>query len=134
MPAMLDDPSSPTIYRVSGNSPFPTLYGPLPSDIALRQVTLRDRATIATLVPFSSPQQAPHRLTAFLCELLNREIEKGDTYPMTDPMPLSSFGPYWFANFGAVMVLGDIGSIEELHTMEAQDVDWSKECLGSFYV
>ncbi|KAI7573923.1 zf-H2C2-domain-containing protein, partial [Hortaea werneckii] len=32
------------------------------------------------------------------------------------------------------MVLGDIGSIEELHTMEAQDVDWSKECLGSFYV
>ncbi|KAI7573922.1 zf-H2C2-domain-containing protein, partial [Hortaea werneckii] len=37
-------------------------------------------------------------------------------------------------NFGAVMVLGDIGSIEELHTMEAQDVDWSKECLGSFYV
>lgn len=53
---------------------------------------------------------------------------------MTDPMPLSSFGPYWFANFGAVMVLGDVGSIEELHTMEAQDVDWSKECLGSFYV
>ncbi|KAI7054435.1 hypothetical protein KC327_g18288, partial [Hortaea werneckii] len=134
MPAMLDDPSSPAIYRVSGTSPFPTPYGPLPSDIALRQVTLRDRATIATLVPFSSPQQAPHRLTAFLCELLNREIEKGDTYPMTDPMPLSSFGPYWFANFGAVMVLGDVGSIEELHTMEAQDVDWSKECLGSFYV
>ncbi|KAI7283128.1 zf-H2C2-domain-containing protein [Hortaea werneckii] len=134
MPAMLDDPSSPAIYRVSGTSPFPTPYGPLPSDIALRQVTLRDRATIATLVPFSSPQQAPHRLTAFLCELLNREIEKGDTYPMTEPMPLSSFGPYWFANFGAVMVLGDIGSIEELHTMEAQDVDWSKECLGSFYV
>ncbi|RMX84434.1 hypothetical protein D0869_00364 [Hortaea werneckii] len=134
MPAMLDDPSSPAIYRVSGTSPFPTPHGPLPSDIALRQVTLRDRATIATLVPFSSPQQAPHRLTAFLCELLNREIEKGDTYPMTDPMPLSSFGPYWFANFGAVMVLGDVGSIEELHTMEAQDVDWSKECLGSFYV
>ncbi|TKA27945.1 hypothetical protein B0A50_04010 [Salinomyces thailandicus] len=134
MPAMLDDPTAPAIYRVSGAPPFPTPYGLLPEDIGLRQVTLRDRATIATLVPFSSPHQVPHKLTAYLCELLNREIEKGDTYPMTDPMPLSSFGPYWFANFGAIMLLGDVVSVEELHTMEAQNVDWSKECLGSFYV
>lgn len=134
MPAMLDDPTAPAIYRVSGEPPFPTPFGPLPPDIGLRQVTLRDRVTIATLVPFSSPHQVPHRLTAYLCELLNREIEKGDTYPMMEPMPLSSFGPYWFANFGAVMVMGDIQSVEEVGQMEDRGVDWAKECLGSFYV
>lgn len=134
MPAMLDDPTAPAIYRVSGAPPYPLPYGPLPADIALRQVTLRDRVTIATLVPFSAPHQVPHRLTAYLCELLNREIDKGDTYPFIDPVPLSSFGMYWFANFGAVMILGDIQSMEEVTQMEERGVDWAKECLGSFYV
>lgn len=134
MPAMLDDPTAPAIYRISGAPPYPVPYGPLPPDIDLRQVTLRDRATIATLVPFSSPHQVPHKLTMYLCELLNREIDKGDTYPMMDSMPLSSFGPYWFANFGAVMVLGDIQSVEEITHMEERGVDWAKECLGSFYI
>jgi len=99
-----------------------------------RQVTLRDRVTIATLLPFSSPTQVPHQLTAYLCALLNREIEKGDTYPMMEPMSLSAFGPYWFANFGAVMLLGDIASVAELARMEERGVDWAKECLGSFYI
>lgn len=131
---MLDDPTSPAIYRVSGSEPYPTPFGPLPPEIMLRQVTLRDRTTIATLLPFSSPHQVPPKLTAYLCELLNREIVKGDTYPMMDPMPLSSFGPYWFANFGAIMILGDLQSVEEVQLMEQRGVDWSKECLGSFYV
>ena len=100
MPAMLDDPTAPAIYRVSGPAPYPVPFGALPAEITVRQVTLRDRVTIATLVPFSSPNQVPPKLTAYLCELLNREIEKGDTYPMMDTLPLSSFGPYWFANFG----------------------------------
>ncbi|KAK0362008.1 Protein spt10 [Friedmanniomyces endolithicus] len=134
MPAMLDDPTAPAIYRVSGSPPYPLPYSPLPPDIGLRQVTLRDRVTIATLVPFSTPSQVPPKLTAYLCELLNREIEKGDTYPMLTPLPLSSFGPYWFANFGAVMLLGDLQSVEEVSQMEARGVDWARECLGSFYV
>lgn len=134
MPAMLDDPTAPAIYRVSGEPPYPIPYGPLPPDIAPKQVILRDRVTTATLVPFSSPAQVPPRLTAYLCELLGREIEKGDTYPMVEPMPQTSFGPYWFANFGAVMVVGDIQSPEEVTDMEARGADWSKECLGSFYI
>jgi GNAT superfamily N-acetyltransferase len=134
MPAMLDDPTAPPLYRVSGAEPYPLPYGPLPPDISLRQVTLRDRVTIATLVPFSSPHQVPHKLTAYLCELLNGEIEKGDTYPMMDPMPLSTFGPYWFSNFGAVMLLGDVQSVGEVAQMEERGVDWAKLCLGSFYV
>jgi len=131
---MLDDPTAPAIYRVSGEPPYPLPYGPLPPDVAPKQVTLRDRVTTATLVPFSSPGQVPPRLTAYLCELLGREIEKGDTYPMVEPMPQTSFGPYWFANFGAVMVVGDIQSPEEVSEMEARGADWNKECLGSFYV
>ncbi|KAK4549136.1 hypothetical protein LTR36_007593 [Oleoguttula mirabilis] len=131
---MLDDPTAPAIYRISGAPPYPLPYGPLPPDIGLRQVTLRDRSTMATLVPFSSPHQVPPSLAAYLCELLNREIEKGDTYPMMAGLPLASFGPYWFANFGAVMLLGDIPSVEEVTHMEERGVDWAKECLGSFYI
>lgn len=131
---MLDDPTAPAIYRVSGEAPFPVPYGPLPPDIAPKQVTLRDRITTATLVPFSGPSQVPPKLSAYLCELLGREIEKGDTYPMMEPMPLANFGPYWFANFGAIMVVGDVQSPEEVSEMEARGVDWSKDCLGSFYV
>ncbi|KAK3700200.1 Protein spt10 [Vermiconidia calcicola] len=134
MPAMLDDPTAPAIYRVSGPAPYPVPFGPLPTEIQVRQVTLRDRVTIATLIPFSSPNQVPPKLTACLCELLNREIKKGDTYPMMEPLPLSSFGPYWFANFGAVMIMGEVNSVEEIVRMEERGEDWPSKCLGSFYV
>lgn len=89
-------------------------------------------------------------LISYLCDQLNKEIVKGDTYPMIDPMPLEKFGPYWFANFGAVMLLGEVRDAYALHQMD-RDVrdgagtppppgeervprDWDKECLGSFYI
>ncbi|KXS95904.1 hypothetical protein AC578_2636 [Pseudocercospora eumusae] len=134
MPAMLEDPSAPAIYRTSGEPPFPEPYGALPQEIQPKQVTLRDRVTIATLVPFSSPHQVPPHLSAYLCELLNREIEKGDTYAESEPMALSAFCNYWFANFGVIMIMGDIQSVEEVTQMEERGADWAKECLGSFYV
>ncbi|KAI5198577.1 hypothetical protein E4T39_06655 [Aureobasidium subglaciale] len=134
MPAMLDDPTAPAIYRTSGDAPYPTPYAPLPENIVPRQVTLRDRSTTATLVPFSSPDQVPKTLLHYLCALLNREIETGDTYPMINELPLESFGPYWFANFGAVMLLGDVSNVDHVWQMEKESVDWSKQCLGSFYI
>lgn len=139
MPAMLDDPTAPAIYRTSGEAPYPTPYAPLPPNIVPRQVTLRDRSTVATLVPFSSPSQVPKSLIAYLCALLNREIEKGDTYPMINALAEESFGPYWFANFAAVMFLGDLSNVEEVWAMESEmqsrgEWDWNKTCLGSFYV
>ncbi|CAK4022403.1 related to histone acetyltransferase Spt10 [Lecanosticta acicola] len=134
MSAMLDDPNAPPMYRTSGQTPYPEQYGDLPPEVAPKQVTLRDRVTIATLVPFSSPLQVPARLMAYLCEMLNREIEKGDTLPMTETMGLSHFGNYWFSNFGAIMIMGDIQSTEEVAQMEARSVEWSKECLGSFFI
>ncbi|KAF2121859.1 hypothetical protein BDV96DRAFT_483315 [Lophiotrema nucula] len=132
MPAMLDDPAAPILFRQSGEVPYP--HGHLPPGIAPRQVTLRDRVTIATIVPFSSPNQVPFTLMAYLCDQLGREIEKGDTYPMIDALSLEAFQHYWFGVFGAVMVLGDVHDIEEIHHMSQMGRDWEKECLGSFYI
>jgi GNAT superfamily N-acetyltransferase len=133
MPAMLDDPNSPTIYRASGSAPFPDphdAHPALPVDVYPRQVTLRDRVTVATIVPFSSKHQVPPSLLAYLSDQLNKEIENGDTYPMIETMPVDKFGSYWFQNFGAVMLLGNIESSAEV----VEGKNWATECLGSFYI
>lgn len=137
MPAMIDDPASPAIYRRSGAAPYPQPGDPLPSSIQPRSLVLRDRTTKATLIPFSAPSQVPLSLLDYLRQQLNREIEKGDTYPMIDNFTFEAFGPYWFQNFGAVMLLGDIaGGADEVRRMEEQEggVNWEKQCLGSFYI
>ncbi|EXV06315.1 Cys(2)-His(2) zinc finger domain protein and acetyltransferase domain protein [Metarhizium robertsii] len=131
MPAVMDDPAGPTVYRVSGQPPFPDPNCPgLPPDIVPRQVTLRDRQTVATIVPFVSRHQLPASLLVYLCDQLNREIEGGDTYPMMEAFTVDGFADYWFQTFGAVMLMGNIDC--------AQDVldgkDWAKECLGSFFI
>lgn len=131
MPAIMDDPASPTIHRVSGALPFPDPNNPgFPADIVPRQVTLRDRQTVATIVPFASRHQVPASLVTYLCDQLNKEIEGGDTYPMMDPFPAENFAKYWFQNFGAIMLLGNIERPEDV----VEGKDWSKECLGSFYI
>lgn len=135
MPAMLEDPTAPAIYRVSGNPPYPTPDDPqIPHTIVPRKVTLRDRITIASLLPFSTPTAVPPRLLSYLCSQLNLEIEKGDTYPMMTIMPISTFGTYWFQNFGAIMLLGEVESVEQVWEMESRGEEWEKVCLGSFYV
>ena len=135
MPALLEDPLSQLSYRVSGQQPFPSAENPqIPSSIFPRPVTLRDRVTLATLIPFFTPDDVPSRLLAYLGDNLNKEIEGGDTYPMMHTLSTEAFGKYWFGNFGAVMILGDIGGIEAVTEMEQNGADWNKLCLGSFYV
>lgn len=132
---MLEDPAAPAIYRVSGAPPYPTSDDPqIPPTIMPHQVTLRDRITKATLIPFSHPSAVPPSLLSYLCRQLNLEIEKGDTYPMTQPMLSPNFGAYWFQNFGAVMLLGEISSTGEVAHMENSGASWEKLCLGSFYI
>jgi GNAT superfamily N-acetyltransferase len=133
MPAMLDDPDALTIYRTSGAAPFPDPQDTqpfLPVDVYPRQVTLRDRITVATIVPFSSRHQVPPSLLSYLSDQLNKEIEMGDTYPMIDIMSMEKFGSYWFQNFGAVMLLGNIESADEV----IEGKNWATQCLGSFYI
>ncbi|KAI0127586.1 hypothetical protein BJ170DRAFT_380044 [Xylariales sp. AK1849] len=131
MPAIMDDPASPTIYRVSGAAPFPEPGNPgFPTSIAPRQVTLRDRQTIATIVPFASSSQVPASLLKYLSDQFAKEIEGGDTYPMIEPMPLEKYSAYWFQNFAAIMLLGNVDSADQV----VEGKDWSKQCLGSFYI
>ncbi|KAI1120976.1 hypothetical protein F5Y10DRAFT_257334 [Nemania abortiva] len=131
MPAIMDDPSAPTIHRVSGAPPYPDPNKPaLPANIRPRQVTLRDRQTIATVVPFVSSAQVPPSLLRYLSDQFAKEIEGGDTYPMIDPMPYEKFTAYWLQNFAGIMLLGQINSPDEV----VEGKDWSQECLGSFYI
>jgi GNAT superfamily N-acetyltransferase len=93
-------------------------------------VTLRDRQTVATVVPFASRFQVPDSLLRYLNDQFNKEIEGGDTYPMMEGLPFDKFASYWFQNFGAIMLLGNIESADEV----VEGKDWSKECLGTFYI
>lgn len=106
----------------------------LPPAILPRQVTLRDRVTAATLIPFSSAQEVPRSLLAYLCDQLNKEIEKGDTYPFINPLSLEEFGTDWFSHFTAVMLLGDVPIVGHVQSLEAIGADWGKICLGSFNI
>ncbi|KAF2157424.1 hypothetical protein K461DRAFT_250409 [Myriangium duriaei CBS 260.36] len=128
MPAMLEDPSAPPLQRVSGAAPYPTPTTPLPSSIVPIPITLRDSSP-ATLLPFSSPLSLPPALLAHLSAVFNGEIARGDTYPMIDAVPLDRFGPYWFGNFGAVMLAGKWEGL----TAETE-ADWEAVVLGSFYI
>ncbi|KAI0968395.1 hypothetical protein F4678DRAFT_199052 [Xylaria arbuscula] len=131
MPAIMDDPSAPTIHRLSGAPPYPDPSRPaLPANIRPRQVTLRDRQSIATVVPFVSRDQVPQSLLRYLSDQFAKEIEGGDTYPMIDPMPFDKFSAYWLQNFAGIMLLGQINSADEV----VEGKDWSRECLGSFYI
>ncbi|KAK1753145.1 hypothetical protein QBC47DRAFT_424493 [Echria macrotheca] len=131
MPAMLDDPATPTIYRVSGEPPYPDPSHPsYPANITPRHVTLRDRQTVATVIPFASRDQVPESLLRYLSDQFNKEIEGGDTYPMMDTMPFDKFAAYWFQNFAGIMLLGSIERAEDI----VDGKDWSKECLGTFYI
>lgn len=124
MPAVHEDLAAPVIatdYEV-------------PTTITPRQVILRDRVTVATLVPISSAADVPLSLLRYLSDQLNKEIEKGDTYAMIDRIPLDQFGPFWFSHFGAIMLLGDIKSPYEMQAMDQAGKDWTKICLGSFNV
>ncbi|KAL4911005.1 hypothetical protein BDW74DRAFT_142261 [Aspergillus multicolor] len=117
----------------AGNGDLTTMDDESSGEIAPRQLTLRDRVTVATLVPFHSWEQIPKSLIVYLCNQLNREIEKGDTYAMVDPIPVRHFAPYWFSNFGAIVLIGDIKNVNDVQEMDG-NVNWAKACLGSFNV
>ncbi|KAJ4984543.1 hypothetical protein SVAN01_09944 [Stagonosporopsis vannaccii] len=122
MPAMLDDPTSPPILHNLDAAAH--TFTPA-------HVTLRDNSP-ATIIPFTSLSQVPESLVAFLHSQLAAEIEAGDTYPMLEALPLSSFGAYWFGVFGAVMLEGSVRGVEEVQGL-GEGADWEKLCLGSFY-
>ena len=127
MPAILDDPNSALIHPtiLTGAQLSASTAGPQVGILENRQVHLRDRVTSATVYPIVTGI-LPLSLLSFLCDEFNLEIERGDTYPLEEPMTLEKFQNYWFGNFGAVMLTGKEATIREGR-------DWSLECLGTFY-
>ena len=124
----------PAVHGDLASMVMPTDQELLP-EIYPRQVTLRDRVTVATLVPFMSPDDVPPSLLSYLSDQLNSEIEKGDTYAMIDPIPYDEFRHYWFSHFGAIMLLGDIKNTQDVKLLDRTGAaNWPKLCLGSFTV
>ncbi|KAK9236145.1 acyl-CoA N-acyltransferase [Lipomyces kononenkoae] len=64
-----------------------------------------------------------------LMDLLNHEIELGQTYPQEHPLTFDEFKNYWFLAFTAVMVLDSSGGTEMFTFEDAGD-----RVLGTFYV
>ena len=79
------------------------------------------------------PSLRPQEKNPALCTQFASTISAGDTYPMLDPMPLSTFGPYWFSNFAAVALLGTYAGIEDVYAL-GEEADWERLCLGTFYI
>ncbi|KAK9470134.1 His(2)-Cys(2) zinc finger-domain-containing protein, partial [Dipodascopsis tothii] len=126
MPAVLEDPTQPPHFNYA---PVADAGGLVVAGDTIEPYTvlLRDGQTPATIYPITTPSAVPIELLAFLCDELNFEIEQGETYPMFEQLLLDTFQNYWFGSFAAVMLLGDAPDIMD-------NRDWSKECLGSFYV
>lgn len=122
--------------EVHGDSDLPSTAPELEYPVALapRQVTLRDRVTVATLMPFGTAEEVPRSLLKYLSDQFNKEIEIGDTYAMSEAIPLAQFGRYWFSTFGVVMLLGDIQSVQQTHAMDKAGANWTKICLGGFHI
>ncbi|TGZ77521.1 putative GNAT family acetyltransferase, partial [Ascodesmis nigricans] len=95
-----------------------------------RTVTLRD-GTLASIHPYHTTSTPHLRINPEIVRILAREfdeeLERGDTYPLEEPMGEERFEGYWFGSFGAVMVVG---------TGEGGDngEDWEGRVLGCFYV
>ncbi|KAJ5947306.1 Acyl-CoA N-acyltransferase [Penicillium verhagenii] len=105
-----------------------------PLALAPRQVVLRDRVTVATLMPFASGDDVPASLLKYLSDQFNKEIAKGDTYAIAESIPLARFSRYWFSDFGVVMLLGDIKNVQQTHSMDKSGANWGKICLGGFHI
>lgn len=115
-----DDVTQPPHYR-------PTLdYNPV-SVIDRYTVLLKDGETTATIYPIHLVNELPPGLLAFLCDEFNMEIERGDTFPFFDTLHIETFQNYWFGAFTAVMVLGDMPTLQGAR-------QWEKECLGTFFI
>ncbi|KAK9457301.1 hypothetical protein V1511DRAFT_493265 [Dipodascopsis uninucleata] len=126
MPSMLEEPAI-AAFRYSAAQPPPAAAPPLPHDLGPTTFILRDGHTPATVYPITSPATVPIGLLAFLCDELNTEIERGETFPMLNQLPLEAFQSYWFSSFAAIMLVGEASSIMDNRI-------WSKDCLGSFYI
>ncbi|RVD80899.1 uncharacterized protein DFL_008783 [Arthrobotrys flagrans] len=94
----------------------------------IKHAFFKDRVTPITIFPIPPGHRLPEPLLLKLCAEFNHEIERGNTFPFTEPMSLPQFQSYWFSNYAAIMMKGR----EE--TLFCEGRDWENDCLGTFLV
>ncbi|EWC45587.1 hypothetical protein DRE_05445 [Drechslerella stenobrocha 248] len=94
----------------------------------IKHAFFKDRVTPITIFPIPPGFRLPESLLLKLCTEFNRELERGTTFPFTEPMSLPQFQAYWFSNHAAVMLKGK----DEILLREGRD--WDAECVGTFLV
>ncbi|KAF3316102.1 hypothetical protein TWF173_002877 [Orbilia oligospora] len=94
----------------------------------IKHAFFKDRVTPITIFPIQPNQRLPEPLLLKLCSEFNHEIDRGNTFPFTDPMSLSQFQSYWFSNYAAVVMRGR----EE--SLFSEGRDWEADCVGTFLV
>lgn len=80
-------------------------------NLSPEQVTLGD-GSFATVFPIFSSDQIPLSLLAHMCDEFNDEIEKGQTYPLEEPLTIDSFLHYWMGDFTAIMLQGKLADFQ----------------------
>ncbi|KAF8543055.1 hypothetical protein BDD12DRAFT_727561 [Trichophaea hybrida] len=131
VPATVCPPSSTNSTLENVNAPpIPAPNSPGAQLLQPRVVYLRDHVTHATIYPITSATQLFPSILTTLQDELNREIIRGDTYPMEEEMDFDKFVSYWFGTFAALMLLGR----PEEHGDLTAERDWASLVLGTFYI
>lgn len=120
--------SSKSVLENVHSAPIPP---PTPATLEPRTVFLKDHITNATIYPITSSAQLCDEIIETLWTEFNQELERGDTYPMEEPMTFEQYKNYWFGSFGVVMVQG---RPEEHGDLSVPRGDWNQFILGTFYI
>lgn len=83
--------------------------------------------TLVTVYPVNDVGEVNEGLVQYMCDVFNKEIERGDTYPQDTKYTLEEFKEYWFHYFVVLMFKGEPRSLLESR-------DWETEYLGTFYI
>lgn len=76
------------------------------------EITCAD-GTKATAFPLTALDHIPISLLTHLCDEFNEEIERGQTYPLAEPLSVEAFTRYWLGDFYGVVLKGSLESFEK---------------------
>lgn len=77
------------------------------------QVTLADNSP-AVAFPLTPLDYIPLSLLTHLTDEFNDEIERGQTYPLEEPLTPEGFKNYWMGDFTAILLKGTLEDFEKL--------------------
>lgn len=106
----------------------PVFTKPLVESIPPFQFKLVNSDKRVTAFPIFSPDDIPDSLLEFIHQLLNKEVQGGQTYPHCDKLTKDEFTNYWFHSFTAVVL--DTTATE----IDFSCTNWDQLLLGTFYV